>query len=117
MLADSIADEPARAERGQETAGSSRSTMILIPVPMVRLAHHERNIPFNRVAEPVQSEVEGFTALMPLKIGKIDSTLYLFVNTNLSGRFDLELLSPFGEYPLRVVSSMKPGERALGAVV
>jgi hypothetical protein len=52
-----------------------------------------------------------------MKIGRIDSTLYLFVNTNLSGRFDLELLSPFGEYPLRVVSSMKPGERALGAVV
>ena len=117
MLADSIADEPARAERGQETAGSSRSTMILIPVPMVRLAHHERNFPFNRFAEPVQSEVEGFTSLMPLTIGKIDSTLYLFVNTNLSGRFDLELLSPFCEYRLRVVSSMKPGERALGAVV
>jgi hypothetical protein len=35
MLADSIADEPARAEGGQETAGSSRSTIILKPVPIV----------------------------------------------------------------------------------
>ena len=35
MLADSIADEPARTERGQETAGSSRSTIILKPVPIV----------------------------------------------------------------------------------
>ena len=53
MLADSIADEHARAEGGQETAGSSRSTIILKPVPMVRLAHHERNFPFNRVVESI----------------------------------------------------------------
>jgi hypothetical protein len=36
MLADSIADEPARTEGGQETAGSSRSTIILKPVPIVQ---------------------------------------------------------------------------------
>ena len=35
MLADSIADEPARTEGVQETAGSSRSTIILKAVPMV----------------------------------------------------------------------------------
>jgi hypothetical protein len=30
---------------------------------MVRLAHHERNLPFNRVAERVLSAVEGFKSL------------------------------------------------------
>jgi len=74
MLADSIADEPARAEGGQETAGSSRSTIILKPVPMVRLAHHERNFPFNRVVESILSAVEGFKPLNPIKIGETDST-------------------------------------------
>jgi hypothetical protein len=57
MLADSIANDSARAEGGQETAGSSRSTIILKPVPMVRLAHHERNFPFNRVVESILSAV------------------------------------------------------------
>ena len=44
MLADSIPDEPARAEGGQETAGSSRSTIIILrPVPNVQLAQHHVN--------------------------------------------------------------------------
>ena len=32
----------------------------------------ERNFPFNRVAEPVLSAVEGFKSLIPIKIGEGD---------------------------------------------
>lgn len=57
---------------------------------MVRRAHHERNLPFNRVAEPVLSVVEGFKLFKTIKIGKIDTTLRLYVITNLLTAFSTE---------------------------
>ena len=54
---------------------------------MARLAHHERNFPFNRVVEPILSAVrephgpeedrravEGFKSLVPIKIGEGDTS-------------------------------------------
>ena len=76
MLADPIADEPARAERGQETAGSSRSTMILIPVPMVQLARHDLS--------PARSK--GSSRSKRARLARVIQVRALCVKTNLSGR-------------------------------